>query len=101
MSGFAHAHDLILLLNNAASGIDCSRSAKIIRKQLRDRLEHIDTPVKGLVKTYLHPFSVPQSVGDASHEALDINDLTVGRFGVSGEIYIDDISDPDALLELP
>jgi branched-chain amino acid transport system substrate-binding protein len=90
VSGFAHAHDLTMLLNQAAQDIKCSDPVASIRYKIRNNLEKLHTPIRGLVKTYLHPFSATKVNGDSSHEALSIDDLTLGRFGNTGEIYLEE-----------
>lgn len=100
-SGFAHAHDLTLLLDQAARGMDCTAPVENLRSLIRNRLEQLEQPVKGLVKTYHRPFRAPLVTGDDSHEALGIDDLTLGTFGETGEINLEAYVPATSAAELP
>ncbi|MFK8030868.1 MAG: ABC transporter substrate-binding protein [Gammaproteobacteria bacterium] len=89
-TGFIHAHDLGLLLVEAATQVSPDVSIEKARDKLRVALENITTPVRGLVKTYKQPFSVFSEGNPDAHEALGINEFVMAQYGREGEITIND-----------
>lgn len=87
--GFAHAYDLGLILMAAMREISLDGDIGAVRARVRDRLEMLETPVPGLLKTYQTPFSKD---GPDAHEALGADDLCLARFDAEGQIVF---VDPD------
>ena len=87
-TGFIHAYDLTQILIAAAEQADLTGDIFAKRAALRTTLEQLETPVKGLLKTYRQPFS-PYSTNDPdAHEALSINDFVMARYGRENEILL-------------
>jgi branched-chain amino acid transport system substrate-binding protein len=87
--GFIHAYDLTKLLIQAIKQIKITGNIVNDRNALRLALESINTPVKGLVKTYVEPFSVFDERDNINaHEALHKENYCMGSFGVNNEILI-------------
>ena len=87
-TGFIHAYDLMLLLNEAAQSISWSGDLQQDRLALKMALENISNPVQGLVKLYKEPFKPYQVSSPNAHEALGIDDLVMGRFDENGVIRL-------------
>ncbi len=87
-AGFVHAYDLTRILIAAVKKIGFSDNIKRDRARLRDALEHIDTPVKGLIKTYTRPFSPFAKDHPDAHEALSLNDFTMARYDEQNRIIL-------------
>lgn len=87
--GFIHAYDLTKLLIQAVQQTELSGDMLKDRNTIRVALENINTPVKGLVKTYLQPFSEFDAVTNINaHEALHKEHYCMGKYGPAGEILI-------------
>lgn len=86
--GFIHAYDLTRILIAAAAQAEFTDDMSQNRIALRHALENLSQPVQGLLKTYQRPFSAfsPQTLD--AHEALGIEDFTMGRYGEKGEILL-------------
>ncbi len=89
-TGFIHAYDLGLLLNQAASQVPSSVSIEEARLLLRAEFENIQEPVRGLIKIYENPFSEFAEENPDAHEALDMADFVMGYFGEQNEIILHD-----------
>lgn len=88
-TGFIHAHDIGLLLIQAQKNVTYSKmNIQKVRDDLRFALENIDTPVRGLIKTYNKPFSKFSKDNIDAHEALNKNDFTMAKFGRDNEIIL-------------
>lgn len=87
-TGFIHAHDLGVILIQALSQFKLTDDMKSNRKKLRQALENIEKPVQGLIKIYDKPFSQFTVKNDAAHEALNINDFCMAKYGVDDEIVL-------------
>lgn len=87
-TGFIHAYDLMLLLNEAAQQISWSGDLQQDHLALRMALESINKPVQGLVKLYKAPFSPYQVSSADAHEALGIDDMAMGQFDENGVIRL-------------
>ena len=87
--GFAHAFDLTLLLHEAARDLNWSGATDLDRRALRDALESIEGPVEGLVKTYHRPFREFDAEDPDAHEALGVEELTLGSFRPDGLIEVE------------
>ncbi len=89
-TGFIHAYDLTLLLIAAATQAKLQGDPVVDRQHLRNALEALKTPVRGLIKTYTTPFSPYAPERPDAHEALGIEDYMMGRYGARGEIILVD-----------
>lgn len=87
-TGFIHAFDLMLLLNEAAKSVSWSGDLQQDRLALKNALEQLNKPIHGLVKTYTQPFQPYLVSNPDAHEALGINDLAMGQFDESGSIRL-------------
>lgn len=90
-AGFVNAYDLTRLILEALRNMDLSEDMSENRSRLRDALEQLDGPVKGLLKTYELPFSPFDLVTNPNgHEALESADYCMGHFAADGTIYLED-----------
>ena len=89
-SGFIHALDLGSILMMAAEKVsaDKARSAKEVRQLLRNRLETLQDPIQGLVKTYTQPFSQVTNDNPDGHEALSKENIVFARFSEDDAIEL-------------
>lgn len=87
-TGFIHAYDLTRLLIAAVKENGITGRIKEDRRRIRNGLEQLKQPVKGLIKKYISPFQpyLP-SLPDA-HEALGADDLTMGKYNEKNEIIL-------------
>ncbi|WP_415903766.1 ABC transporter substrate-binding protein [Neptuniibacter sp. QD48_55] len=87
-TGFTHAYDLAKVAIQAMQEIPLSDDMVKNRQLLKEKLEALNTPVKGLIKTYHKPYSpFTQSNLDA-HEALGLSDLCMAKFTPDGVIEV-------------
>lgn len=87
-TGFIHAYDLGLILIQALQQIELTDDMAKNRKYLKSALESLEAPVQGLVKNYDKPFSVYSKNNDTAHEALNISDYCMARYGKDNEIIV-------------
>lgn len=87
-TGFIHAYDLTKLMIAAAQQAGLSGDPQKDRANLRMALETLRQPVKGLIKTYSHPFGEFSEKTPDAHEALTIDDFVMGQYGDQGEIRL-------------
>lgn len=87
-TGFIHGYDLSKVLIQALSQIELGEDMVENRAKLRLALESVDTPVKGLVKTYHTPFSTFSEDQPDAHEALGLEDLCMAKFNQSNNIAV-------------
>ncbi len=88
-NGFVHAYDLTRILIAAINQSGLTGDIKKDRQNVRRALEDLKQPVRGLLKTYQHPFSVFDELKNYdAHEALNETNLTMGRYGDSNEILL-------------
>lgn len=87
-TGFIHAYDLTRLLIAAAEKVDMNTHAEVRRAALRSAFENLDSPIQGLIKTYVKPFSVFSETNPDAHEALGMDDFRMARFGAQNEIIL-------------
>jgi branched-chain amino acid transport system substrate-binding protein len=78
-TGFFHAHDLTMILMEALQHIETSHTPADRHQKLREQLEHLNHPIKGLIKIYKKPFSTYDGKGGDQHEALSESDLCLGQ----------------------
>jgi len=87
--GFIHAYDLTKLLIQAIKQAGLTGDVAKDRNTIRLALENIDTPVQGLVKTYVKPFSeFNELTNNNAHEALNPENYCMGKFGENDEILL-------------
>ena len=87
-SGFIHAYDLGIILVEAFKRFSLTGDAKSHRRDLRDALERIETPIDGLVKRYSPPFQPYNIAQSDAHEALDQSDFCMAQFGKDNKIAL-------------
>ncbi|WP_245929254.1 ABC transporter substrate-binding protein [Agarilytica rhodophyticola] len=86
--GFIHAYDLGKILIQALQEFSLVEDMDINREKLKLALENLESPVQGLVKNYSKPFSVFTEENDTAHEALDISNFCMARYGEENEIIV-------------
>lgn len=86
--GFIHGYDLTRILIAALNRIDLTENIIRNRRLLREALENLDTPVYGLVKAYLKPFSAYSEENSFAHEALGLQDLRMAEYTYKGGIRL-------------
>ncbi|MCP3888286.1 MAG: ABC transporter substrate-binding protein [Desulfobulbaceae bacterium] len=87
-SGFIHAYDLTRLLIAAVQESGLTGDITQDRERIRNGLEHLQQPVKGLIKTYITPFQPFEAHTPDAHEALGKKDLIMGRYNKNNEIVL-------------
>ncbi len=85
-AGFVHAYDLTRLLIAAAEQAGLSGDVRRDRARLRDTLESLDLPVRGLLRTYRRPFEPYRPQRPDAHEALTVEDYVMATYGANGKI---------------
>lgn len=87
-TGFTHAYDLAKVAIQAMREIPLSDDMVQNRKLLKEKLEALNTPVKGLIKTYQKPYSAFTQSNSDAHEALGLSDLCMAKFTPDGVIEV-------------
>ncbi|MGL1893080.1 MAG: ABC transporter substrate-binding protein [Spirochaetaceae bacterium] len=87
-NGFIHSYDLTRIFIEACKHINFTEDIKLNRELLRVALESVETPIKGLVKTYNKPFSTFTPENDSAHEALSIDNFRMARYLPNGSIEV-------------
>ena len=87
-TGFIHAYDLTKLFIAAANKAELTGDARQDRKSIKKQLESLDSPVKGLIKTYVRPFSSYNSSTPDAHEALGEDDFQMAGYNKEGDIRL-------------
>ncbi len=85
-TGFIHAYDLGLIFVDAIKRTKKTNDIKALRKEVKKRLENSITNVRGLLKTYSRPFSPYSKSNFDAHEALNVQDYTIGIYDKHGDI---------------
>ena len=89
--GFIHAYDLTKLLIASSQSLDLSYDVALSRKMLKEALENkLSKPIQGLVKQYQSPFSNYDESKPDAHEALNITDYAMAKFGRNDEVILID-----------
>ena len=86
--GFIHAYDLTKLLMVAIESVEWKGKSVQNRAKVRDALENILAPVKGLIKVYEKPFEKFSEQNQDAHEALSENDMKMAKYLKSGAIKL-------------
>jgi len=91
--GFVHGYDLTRLLIAAADQAAATEAwagdIRAKRLVIRTALENLDTPVKGILKTYEAPYAPYTPARPDAHEALGLTDLCLARFDATGQLEDD------------
>ena len=91
-TGFIHAYDLTRILisafNQASENGLITGHIEADREIIRATLENIQSPIKGLIKTYIKPFSEYSENNQDAHEALGVNDFSMAYYGKSNGIHL-------------
>jgi len=87
-AGFIHAYDLTKIMIAAIQQAGVTKDIKTAQLNGRKNLENLKGPVQGLIKTYLHPFSSYDIQHPDAHEALSIDDFTMGQYDEKGRIIL-------------
>ena len=89
-AGFVHGFDLGLILlaalEQASTAPDWGADIATRRALLRDALENLDDPVRGILRVYQTPFSEVRADNMEGHEALSGDDLCLAQFDVDGRL---------------
>lgn len=87
-AGFVHAYDLVKLVLEATNQFVLIDDFSKNRSSLKYALENLKSPVRGLLKTYLQPFSLFSVSNPNAHEALGLEDYCMAQYGQNNEILI-------------
>lgn len=85
-AGFIHSYDLGKLVFSALKQLQLSGNIKQDRAALRAALESQELTARGLIKDYKGPFKKWSKAQSDAHEALDINDFCMAKFGDYNQI---------------
>ncbi len=89
-TGFVHGYDLTRLLIAAAEQAsktpEWSGSIRDKRAALKTALEALQSPVDGILRTYVQPFAEYRADRPDAHEALGANDLCMAAFRQDGRL---------------
>lgn len=88
-TGFIHGYDLTRVLIAAMKQASLTGVVTLDRLHIRDELENIKTPIRGLIKTYIKPFQPFGSNAPDGHEALGIEDLVMARYNKNNHIVLE------------
>lgn len=87
-TGFIHAYDLTRLLVTAVGQSGLTGNMEVDRARVKNALENLNLPVKGLIKTYSRPFRPYSSADPDAHEALGEEFYTFGRYDDNNAIIL-------------
>ncbi len=87
-TGFIHAHDLGVILAAAGAQAALTGNVRDDRRALKEALESLVPPVRGLIKTYVRPFRPYRPEDEDAHEALSFDDLVMARFDARGNCIL-------------
>ena len=87
-TGFIHPYDLGRLVIAAMSQLELTDDMAKNRRALRDKLEQLNMPVEGLIKTYQQPFATFTPDDADAHEALGLDDFCMAEFTPGGVIKV-------------
>ncbi len=88
-TGFVHAYDLTRILIAAVEQAELGEDIGRNREAVRAALENLETPVRGLIKTYERPFGPFSEATPDAHEALSAEDYVMARYGSNNEVLIE------------
>ena len=87
-TGFVHAYDLTKIVIAAIRQIKLTGDKNQDKILLHHALEHLIQPIPGLLKTYHRPFTPFSKQKLNAHEALTIDDYSMGRYNSKGEVVL-------------
>ena len=87
-TGFIHAYDLTKIVIAAINQVKLTGNRDRDKDLVHFALEHLDQPVLGLLKKYHRPFTSYSKSKPNAHEALTIEDYTMGKYTSSNEITL-------------
>jgi len=87
-TGFVHSYDLTKLLIAAIKQVGLTGNRATDKLAIRNALIDLHAPVRGLLKVYDKPFSKYSANNLDGHEALTIDDYTMGYFGDDNEVVL-------------
>lgn len=87
--GFIHAYDLTKIFISAVKQAGLTGDMTIDRNHIRQALENLKNPVKGLIKEYRKPFGVFSSASPDAHEALGLEDIVMASYDDEGNIILE------------
>ncbi|WP_019026211.1 ABC transporter substrate-binding protein [Colwellia piezophila] len=87
-TGFVHAYDLTKIIIAAIRQVKLTGNKNQDKILLHYALEHLAEPVVGLLKTYRRPFSPYSKKNLDAHEALTIDDYSMGRYNSKDEVVL-------------
>ncbi len=85
-TGFVHAYDLGLIFLNALAKAKYSDDINIFRQNIKKELENPNLKIRGLLKTYHHPFKPYGKTNPDAHEALGEEDYAIGIYDLNDTI---------------
>ncbi|WP_057831857.1 ABC transporter substrate-binding protein [Colwellia sp. TT2012] len=87
-TGFIHAYDLTKIVISAIKQVKLTGDKDKDKILIHHALEHLAKPVLGLLKNYQRPFSPYNKQHFNAHEALTIDDYSMGKFNHKDEIVL-------------
>mgnify|MGYP001942448921 CR=1 FL=1 len=87
-TGFVHSYDLTRILIAAINQAGLTGNKSKDKLAIHNALVDLKLPVKGLIKVYQHPFSKYSQRNLNAHEALNINDYTMGYFSKNDSVVL-------------
>jgi len=87
-TGFVHSYDLTKLLIAAINQVGLTGNRVTDKLAIHNALIDLHNPVRGLLKVYDRPFSKYSTNNLDGHEALTIDDYTMGHFGSNNEVVL-------------
>ncbi|KGJ86540.1 ABC transporter substrate-binding protein [Colwellia psychrerythraea] len=87
-TGFVHAYDLTKIVIAAIRQVKLTGDKNQDKVLVHHALEHLAEPVSGLLKTYHRPFTPFSKQKLDAHEALTIDDYSMGRYNSKDEVVL-------------
>jgi len=87
-TGFIHAYDLTKLLIASIKQAGLSGNKDKDKNAIHQALESLNTPIKGLIKTYNKPFSAYDKKNNNAHEALTYSDYVMAYYDTDNQVIL-------------
>ncbi|WP_223303716.1 ABC transporter substrate-binding protein [Colwellia psychrerythraea] len=87
-TGFIHAYDLTKVVISAINQVKLTGNRQQDKDLVHYALEHLEQPVKGLLKTYHRPFTPYSEAQLNAHEALTMEEYAMGEYTSDNEINL-------------
>lgn len=87
-TGFVHAYDLTKIVIAAIRQVKLTGDKNQDKMLVHNALENLAAPVQGLLKTYQRPFSSFSKRQPNAHEALTMDDYSMGRYNKQNEVVL-------------